>query len=145
MERSALSEVYQKFRVLYYRDVFNRIQNRELSLTTVEAYCVEIIHSLGSPTINEFAGFIGISSPNATYKVNSLIKKGYVEKVQSEKDKREFHLQVTDRFYKYWNLSEKYFNIVENRIKETLTDEEYEFFTNIMKKVSGNLMPELNQ
>jgi Transcriptional regulators len=142
--QSALSEVYQKFRVHYYRDVFNRIQSRELSLTTVEAYCVEIIHSLGCPTINEFANFIGISSPNATYKVNSLIKKGYVKKVQSETDKREFHLQVTDRYFKYWNLSEKYFDIVENRIKESLSEEEYEFFNRIMKKVSEDLMPELN-
>ena len=144
MERSALSEVYTKFRVHYYRDVFNRIQSRELSLTTVEAYCVEIIHSLGCPTINEFANFIGISSPNATYKVNSLIKKGYVEKVQSETDKREYHLKVTDKFFKYWNLSEKYFEIVEGRMKNALSEEEYEFFNSIMKKVSDELMPELN-
>ena len=144
MERSALSEVYTKFRVHYYRDVFNRIQSRELSLTTVEAYCVEIIHSLGCPTINEFANFIGISSPNATYKVNSLIKKGYVEKVQSETDKREYHLKVTDKFFKYWNLSEKYFGIVEARMKNALSEEEYDFFNKIMKKVSDELMPELN-
>ena len=144
MERSALSEVFTKFRVHYYRDVFNRIQSRELSLTTVEAYCVEIIHALGCPTINEFANFIGISSPNATYKVNSLIKKGYVEKVQSETDKREFHLKVTDRYFKYWNLSEKYFEIVEGRMKNALSEEEYEFFNSIMKKVSDELMPELN-
>ena len=73
-----------------------------------------------------------------------MIKKGYVKKVQSETDKREFHLQVTDRYYKYWNLSEKYFEIVEKRIKNSLTDEEYEFFNKIMKKVSDELMPELN-
>ena len=73
-----------------------------------------------------------------------LIKKGYVKKVQSETDKREFHLQVTERYYKYWNLSEKYFEIVEKRIKNSLTDEEYEFFNKIMKKVSDDLMPELN-
>ena len=72
MSKNALAEVYSKFRVHYYRDVFKRINNRELSLTTTEAYCVEIIGSLGEPTINEFANFVGISSPNATYKVNSL-------------------------------------------------------------------------
>ncbi len=143
MALTVLSKVYEKFRVHYYRDVFFRIQSRELSLTTVEAYCVEIIHSLGSPTINEFANFIKISSPNATYKVNSLIKKGYVKKVQSETDKREFHLQVTDRYYKYWNLNQKYFEIVENRIKNTLTKDEYEFFVKIMQKVSDDLMPEI--
>ena len=144
LERNPLSALYSKFRVHYYRDVFKRINSRELSLTTTEVYCVEIIHNLGKPTIQEFANFIGISSPNATYKVNSLIKKGYVQKVQSETDKREFHLQVTERYYKYWNLSEKYFDIVENRIKNSLSEEEYEFFNKIMKKVSDEFMPELD-
>ena len=67
-----------------------------------------------------------------------------MEKVQSETDKREYHLKVTDRYYKYWNLSEKYFNIVEGRMKNALSDEEYEFFKKIMKKVSDELMPELD-
>ena len=35
MERSALSEVYEKFRVHYYKDVFNRIQSRELPVRNV--------------------------------------------------------------------------------------------------------------
>ncbi len=142
--RTPLSKVYTRFRVQYYRDVFKRIQNRELSLTTVEAYSVELIYALGKPTINEFASYIGISSPNATYKVNSLIKKGYVRKVRSETDKREFYLEVTEKYYKYWNISEKYFDIVEDRIKAKLTPEEYEAFNRIVDKIAGELMPEVD-
>ncbi|MCR5367212.1 MULTISPECIES: MarR family transcriptional regulator [Eubacterium] len=138
-----LSEVYGKFRVHYYRDVFNRIQARELSLSAVEVYCVEIIKALNKPTINEFANFINISSPNATYKVNSLIQKGYVVKVQSETDKREYYLDVTEKFYKYWNLSEKYLDIVEKRLEENLTAEEFETFNSILKKISNEMMPEV--
>ena len=91
---------------------------REQTLSTVEIYCVEIIHWLDGPTINEFANYIDISSPNATYKVNSLIQKGYVEKIQSTTDKREFILKCTDKYYKYWNLNEKYLEIVEDRVKK---------------------------
>ena len=138
-----LSEVYGKFRVHYYRDVFNRIQARELSLSAVEVSCVEIIKALTKPTINEFANFINISSPNATYKVNSLIQKGYVVKVQSETDKREYYLDVTEKFYKYWNLSEKYLDIVEKRLEENLTAEEFETFNSILKKISNEMMPEV--
>ena len=58
LERNPLSELYAKFRVHYYREVFQRINARELSLTTTEVYCVEIIHSLGKPTIQEFANYI---------------------------------------------------------------------------------------
>lgn len=143
LERNPLSAIYSKFRVHYYRDVFRRINSRELSLTTTEVYCVEIIHNLGKPTIQEFANFIGISSPNATYKVNSLIKKGYVKKVQSDKDKREFYLDVTEKYYRYYNINEKYLDIVEMRLKETLSAEEFEMFNNILKKIYNELMPEV--
>ena len=144
MKQSLLSEVYTKFRVLYFRDVFRRIQNRELSLTTTEAYSVEVIGSLGEPTINEFANYIGISSPNATYKVNSLIKKGYITKEQSGEDKREVILKVTDKYYKYWNIKEKYMNIVEKRLEEKLSPEEFEMFNRIMRRISEEMMPELD-
>ena len=144
LERNPLSAVYSKFRIHYYRDVFRRINSRELSLTTTEVYCVEIIHSLGKPTIQEFANFIGISSPNATYKVNSLIKKGYVEKVQSDTDKREFYLDVTDKFYRYYNINEKYLDIVEERLKKELSKEEFEMFNNTLKKIYKDMMPEMD-
>ena len=80
---------------------------------------------------------------NATYKVNSLIKKGYVKKVQSDKDKREFYLDVTDRYYRYYNINEKYLDIVENRLKETLSEEEFDMFNNTLKKIYNELMPEV--
>lgn len=143
MSKNALAEVYSKFRVHYYRDVFKRINNRELSLTTTEAYCVEIIGSLGEPTINEFANFVGISSPNATYKVNSLIRKGYITKEQSGEDKREMILRVTDKYYKYWNINHKYMEIVEDRLEKSLTPEEFELFNRIMQKISDEMMPEV--
>ena len=114
-----------------------------MSLTTTEVYCVEIIHNLGNPTIQEFSNFIGISSPNATYKVNSLIKKGYVKKVQSDKDKREFYLDVTEKYYRYYNINEKYLDIVENRLKDNLSPEEFEIFNNTLKKIYNEMMPEV--
>ena len=54
-----ISEVYTKFKLHFYKNVFEKIKNRETSLTTVELFCVEIIHALGEPTVNEFANYIG--------------------------------------------------------------------------------------
>ncbi len=36
---------------------------------------------------------MGISTPNAAYKIGSLVKKGYVEKIQSTTDRREYFLR----------------------------------------------------
>lgn len=63
---------------------------------------------MGKPTINEFASFVQISPPNAAYKVNSLIKKGYLKKVQSENDRREYFLVVTQKYKDYYNISYSY-------------------------------------
>lgn len=137
------SEVYEKFKLNYYKSVFSTFADREASLTTVETYCVEVIHTLDSPTVNEFASFLGISPPNAAYKVNKLVQKGYIEKVQSVEDKREYHLKVTDKFYHYYNLGLSYMEVVCQRIMDNLSDEEIQTLDKILRRISDEFMPEL--
>ena len=93
MLKDAFFNVYTKFKLHFYQEIFSRFQDREASLTTVETFCMETIQALGTPTVNEFATFMRISPPNAAYKVNSLIKKGYIRKVQSSDDRRAVWLQ----------------------------------------------------
>ena len=140
---NAFNEVYQKFKLHFYQEAFAHFKNREATLTTVETFCMEIIYALGNPTINEFANFIGISSPNATYKVNNLIKKGYVNKVRSKEDKREYHLEVTNKYLEYYNISYKYVELVVNRLKERLSEEEQHQLKDILQIMSNELMTEL--
>jgi predicted HTH transcriptional regulator len=74
--------LYLRLRATYYRRMVNRIGTREGSLSATESFCVEIIYLLGTPTISKFAQFLNISLPNAAYKINRLIDKGYVEKAK---------------------------------------------------------------
>ena len=143
MIEEAFIQVYTKFKLHFYKSLFEKIQQRETSLTTVETYCIEIIHAMGTPTIGEFASFIQISSPNAAYKVNSLIKKGYVRKVQSEDDKREYHLEVTDKYYDYYNMNAMYVKKVTERMRERFTKEELEVLEKILMVMQSELMPEV--
>ncbi len=138
-----ISEVYTKFRLQFNQSIFRRFQEREASLTTVETFCVEIIDALGTPTINEFASFTNISAPNAAYKVNNLIRKGYIRKIQSETDKREYHLQVTQKYYDYYNISQKYLHIVTQRVEKRFTKEEILQLESMLRIVSDELMPEM--
>lgn len=143
MIEEAFIKVYTKFKLHFYKSLFEKIQQRETSLTTVETYCIEIIHAMGTPTIGEFASFIQISSPNAAYKVNSLIKKGYVRKVQSEDDKREYYLEVTDKYYEYYNMNSVYVKKVTERMRERFTEEELKVLEKILTIMSSDLMPEV--
>ena len=116
MLEQAFFNVYTKFKLHFYQEIFRRFQDREASLTTVETFCMETIMALGNPTVNEFASFMRISPPNAAYKVNSLVKKGYIRKVQSREDKREYHLEVTQKYIDYYNISSSYIVEVMHRI-----------------------------
>lgn len=132
--------IYSKFKLEFYKKIFSRFENREATLTAVEIFSVEAIYALDKPTIQTFANFIGISSPNAAYKVNSLIKKGYVKKVQSEIDKREFHLEVSEKFLEYYGLTYDYTKTVVERMKERFTAQEVEQLDRFIDIIVNELM-----
>lgn len=140
----AFDSVYTKFKLHFYQAVFSRFQKREVSLTTVETFCMEIIMALGRPTINEFARFVNISPPNAAYKVNSLIQKGYVRKEQSPEDKREYHLEVTQKYIDYYNISYGYLTTVMDRIKNRFPKEDVDRLEQMLRVISSELMPEIS-
>ena len=142
MLQESFNKVYTKFKLHFYRKFFERIKGREATLTTVETFCMEIIYSINKPTINEFAKIANISSPNAAYKINNLIKKGYLRKVQSEQDKREFHLEVTEKYLDYYNISYSYIGKVVERMEKHFTKEELAILQRMLDVMSDELMPE---
>ena len=143
MLKNAFFTVYTKFKLLFYQEIFTRFQTREASLTTVETFSMETIKALGNPTINEFATFMHISPPNAAYKVQSLIKKGYINKVQSEVDRREYHLEVTQKYNEYYNISSNYMVEVMDRITKRFSPEDCAKLEEMLSIISQELMPEI--
>ena len=144
MLEEAFQLVYTKFKMHFYRQAFRSLQSREATLTTVETFCMESIVALGSPTVAEFSQFMNISTPNAAYKVNSLIQKGYVEKIRSEKDHREYHLLPTQKYFRYYNLSYSYLRKVVQRAKERFSQEDLKKLEEMLVIVGNELMPEMN-
>ena len=143
MLEQSFSDIYTKFKLNFYRKIFTRFNKRESSLTAVETFCVEVIHALYMPTINEFARFVKISQPNATYKVQSLMKKGYVEKVQSPEDRREYRLHVTEKYFEYYGVTTNYVNEILDRIQQRFSPEELETLGRMVAIINEELMPEI--
>ena len=141
---SEINDFYNKFRLHFFMKVFSKFENREATLTSVESFSMEGIMALGEPTVSEFARMMGISAPNAAYKINSLIQKGYVEKIQSENDHREYHLKPTQKFMNYYNLNFEYLDKITKRIRERFSEEDYEKLESMMHIINTELMPELD-
>jgi len=142
MLEDVFNEIYTKFKLNFYRSIFERLQERESSLSASEAYAVEVIHALHEPTISQFADFLQISQPNATYKVNALIRKGYIDKINSSTDRREYHLSPTPKFWKYYAINQSYINTVMQRIRARFSPEETGQLERMLHIISHELMPE---
>lgn len=138
-------KVYDKFKLHFYRKVFELVRERDGSLSAMEAFSLEVIKMLDTPTVGQFADFLNISQSNATYKVNSLIKKGYLERQNSQSDRREYHLILSEKYYKYIGLLSSYESDVTERIMQRFPQEDVEKFDYMLQIISDELMPECDK
>ena len=132
--------LYDKFRLLHYRKLFGNIRERDGSLSATEAFAVDVISLLGTPTIKQFADTIGISQPNATYKINNLIAKGYIEKLPAGEDRRESRVRVCNRYFLYAGSREDDF-IAEAtaRMERECTPEELALFEKLLARLNDSV------
>ena len=144
MLEKAFNDVYTKFKLHFYQNVFQRFATREATLTTVESFCMEGIMAMGEPTIAEFSRMMQISTPNAAYKIGSLVRKGYVEKIQSTTDRREYHLEITQKYIDYYNISTNYMVEVMDRISKRFSPEDCAKLEQMLVIINRELMPEID-
>ena len=139
MLTSAITDLFKRFRLMNYRQLFGRIRERDSSLSATEAYTVDVIFLLHNPTITQLAETLGISQPNATYKVNNLVAKGYVTKTVSEGDKREIRLSVSDRFYKYYGDLDHFADRAVAALEAEYSPEELDIFQRMLRSLSEHV------
>lgn len=137
------NEVYDKFKLNLYKNMFANLQDREATLTATETFTIEVIHALNRPKVSDVTEFLECSHPNIAYKISSLIKKGYLRKVQSEEDRRENFLECTEKFYDYYDLKTSYVKLVLERLRERVDQEDIENLQKILTIMSDELMPEV--
>ena len=128
----SIQSLYQKLRLDSYRRMFSAIREKPGSLSATEAFSADVIHLLGEPTLQQFARAIGISQPNATYKVNALVAKGYVCKQTPENDRREVRLTMGEKFKTYLQERSRPLERAVSRLHKTYSDEELALTANVV-------------
>ena len=120
--KNKLNDLYQGIKLVFLKNMFKRIKDKEEALSSGEYFCLECIYLMNKPTISQFAQFLDISSPNATYKVKQLIKKGFITKEKSENDGREYLLVPTQKFFDFYENKDEARGLVSD-LKENLDKE----------------------
>lgn len=134
-----VTNLYKRLRLQHYQRLFSRIREKAGSLSATEAFSLDAIYILNEPTIKQFADFLGISQPNASYKVGSLISKGYIQKIPSPEDGREYRLKVAEHFYAYYDEDDSRFQAAMEKLEERYGKQELERFEE-MVSLLGELL-----
>ncbi len=137
MLEKEFEKLYFKFRNNYCKNLFSGVNDDKDSLSPTESYCVEAIFLLNRPTVHQFANYVNISQPNATYRISNLISKGYVRKVLSEDDRREYFLEVTDKFSKNYGMNASFNAQLMSGIREKFTEEEIVLLEKMIKRLNS--------
>lgn len=138
MLEQEFERLYYKFRTNYCKNLFASV--KEGSISANDSYCLEAIFLLRRPTVNEFADYVNMSLPNASYRINSLIKKGYVRKFVSENDRREYHLEVTDKFLSQYGANASFNNTLMSQIRKNFSAEEIHALEGMIKRIVDEIL-----
>lgn len=98
------AQLFRKYRLFCYRKLFAAVREKPgQSQRDRGVFRGHHPPGLAAPTVSQFAETIGISQPNATYKVNQLTAKGYLEKHVQARDRREVVLTTSEKFTGYFD------------------------------------------
>ena len=132
-----IKALYEHSRLEHYRKLFGRIREKDGSLSATEAYSADVIYLLHDPTVSTFAEVLGISQPNATYKINNLAAKGYVTRTNSDTDRRECRVSVANKFYAYYDTDYPFLSKAVEKLGEKYSPEELELCERILADLTA--------
>ena len=115
-------------------DLKKTLKNYPINVT--EFAVMEFLYSKGEKSIQEIRDRILLASGSATYVVDNLEKKGYVNRKISQKDKRVTYIKLTKIGE---NLMDDIFPIHKintKKIFDDLTEEELDTLKEILKKIN---------
>jgi DNA-binding MarR family transcriptional regulator len=88
-----LVETFNQILVLQEAFINEKI---DASVTMNEVHLIEAIERLGSPTMAQVSQYMMVTPGTLSVSVKRLERKGYVTRRQNKKDRRVFHLGITE-------------------------------------------------
>ena len=115
-------------------DLKKTLKNYPVNVT--EFAVMEFLYSKGEKSIQEIRDRILLASGSATYVVDNLEKKGYVNRKISQKDKRVTYIKLTKIGKKLMDDIFPIHKINTKKIFDNLTEEELVTLKEILKKIN---------
>lgn len=122
-----------------------KLQNADFSKTELTYNSLQYLEIIGAHqgeyTASKIADILHVARPSVTQKINKLEELGYIEKKQSDIDKRIYYLYTTNKADKKKNEMLKIDAKIESALKEKYNQEDLDMFFGIIEFM-GNLYKE---
>lgn len=127
---------------LYYNIILNelRMMNKNLlyyNITYNSLLYLDLISYTENCTVSLLAGMLRVAKSSVTLKVNELIKQGFVEKKQSEHDRRVYYLTVRPEILAEFKKLDQATNYAVEQVKKQYATKEIEDFCEMLDVFSS--------
>lgn len=116
------------------QDVIQKGAFKDISVT--EIHTIAAIGMYIPKNMTEVAGDLGITVGTLTIAINNLVKKGYVQRKKTEKDRRIVQLELTRKGKVAYRIHEKFHSDMVKASVEGLSPQEEEILVRSLKKLS---------
>jgi DNA-binding MarR family transcriptional regulator len=113
-------------------------QDQFAELSMRQVYYLETILRMESPTFGDVAHKLEVTKPSVTAIVEKLIQKGFVKKVQSEQDRRTYHIVPTAKAAEFSRQHEKTHGQMAQLFTQNLNEVELQQLAGLLQKVIEN-------
>jgi len=96
---------------------------------------IDVINKLDNPNLGEIARALKLSKPSVTAIVEKLAGKGYIQKFQSDEDRRSFHVHLSAKGRKLVELHNETHNRIANLFKSSLDSKDLKALVALLNKV----------
>ena len=108
---------------------------QEEGFTARQIVYIDTINMLGNPNLGEIAKALKLSKPSVTAIVDKLASKGYIEKFQSDEDRRSFHVHLSTKGKKLVKMHGETHNRIVDMLQNNLDSKDLKNLVTILNKV----------
>ncbi len=127
--------------VRLFRDI-NAIEERAIrteeyeNMTTNDMHVIEAIGMDGAKNMTSVAKTLEVTTGTLTIAVNSLVKKGYVNRIRSEEDRRVVLISLSEKGKKAFLHHQKFHEQMISDVLQELTEEEQQVLEKALTKLN---------
>lgn len=110
-------------------------QYAEEGFTARQIEYIDVIYKLGNPNLGEIARALKLSKPSVTAIVDKLTEKGYIQKFQSDEDRRSFHVHLSAKGRRLVEMHNKTHDKIAELFRSNLNSKDLETLISLFNKV----------